>query len=84
MGVNDRGHCVGGVMEAVDELEAKRNQQRQAQQHIRPDAGDGDSIEVACNVIGDVAEAAGQGEKKHRDARATVRIRPLAVKQGSA
>ena len=44
MGVDDRGDGVGGVVEAVDELEAQRDQQGQRQQHIGPDAGDGDVV----------------------------------------
>ena len=74
VGIDDRGDGVGGVVEAVDELEAERDQQRQGQQQIRPDAGDGDRVEVFGDVEDDVAEAAGQGEQKHRDARAAGRL----------
>ena len=35
VGVDDRGDRVGGVVEAVDELEAERDQQRDAEQHER-------------------------------------------------
>ena len=35
VGVDDGGHGVGGVVESVDELEAERDQQRDAQQDRR-------------------------------------------------
>ena len=35
MGVNDRRHRIGGIVEAVDEFEAERDQQRQTKQQHR-------------------------------------------------
>ena len=35
MGVDDRRHSIGRVMEAVDEFEAERNHQREAKQQHR-------------------------------------------------
>ncbi len=58
MGVDDRGHGVGGVVEAVDELKAEGDEQGEGQQQIGPDAGDGDIVEVAGDMKADVAEAA--------------------------
>ena len=46
MGIDDHGHSVGRVMEAVNELKTERDQQRQGQQKIWPDAGDGDLLHV--------------------------------------
>ncbi len=48
MGVYHGGYRVGGVVEAVDELEAQGNQQRQAQQKERCGRGDD---RTACGHI---------------------------------
>ncbi len=39
MGVDDRGHGIGGVVKSVYELKAKCNQQRPSEQQIWKDAG---------------------------------------------
>ena len=61
MGVDDRSHGVGGVVEAVDELEAEGDQQCQGQQQIGPDAGDGHVVQVFGHMKADVAEADHEG-----------------------
>ena len=48
MGIDHRRHRIGGVVEAVDELEAQRDQQRQAQQ--REDA-QLDGLADAADVV---------------------------------
>jgi hypothetical protein len=47
MGVNDRGHGVGGVVKTIHKFEAEGNEQRQSQQHKGPDAGDGNGSQVS-------------------------------------
>ena len=61
VGVDDRGHGVGRVVEAVDELEAERDQQGQGQQQIGPDAGNRDRVQILGHMEADVAEAGQQG-----------------------
>ena len=70
VGVDDGRHRVGGVVEAVDEFEAERDQHRQAEQQERHDrrrtaAGAGD---VRIDRIGHEKQGAGDdGEKnQHR------------------
>jgi hypothetical protein len=48
-------------VEAVDKLEAEGDQQRQAEQQIGPDAGDGDRVQILGNVEGDVARPLARG-----------------------
>ena len=62
MGINDRGDSVGRVVEAVDEFEAERNQQRDAEQEERhdgrrPAAG---RRNVRSDRIGHVEQADGE------------------------
>ena len=66
MRVDDRGDGVGGVVEAVDELEAERDQQRDEQQkigqigrHLR--AG---LVDVDVEAVGDEQHAAPRTPKK--------------------
>ncbi len=61
VGVDHRGDGVGRVVEAVDKLEAQRNQQGQCQQQIGPDAGDRDRVQILGHMEADVAEAGQQG-----------------------
>ena len=64
VGVDDGGDGVGGVVESVDELEAERDEQRQAEQHVGPRAGDLHRIEIARDVKDDVDHARGKGREK--------------------
>ena len=68
VGVDHRGHRVGGVVEAVDELEAERDQQRQAQQDERPDGGGGLAAAgvVGGDAVGRVAQADQQQQREDR------------------
>ena len=52
--VDDRRHRVGRVVEAVDELETERDQQRNAEQHVRQDARVVHILEVADEMGHDV------------------------------
>jgi hypothetical protein len=64
MGIDDRGHGVGGVVEAVDKLEAEGDQQGQGQQQIGPDAGDGDIVQVFGYMKADVTETSSRGPQE--------------------
>ena len=68
MGVNDCGYGIGGIVKAVHELETEGDQQCQRQKHIRPDAGNGHTVEVFSNMNDYVAKAAQHGEQKHHEA----------------
>src|SRR5262249_52150177 len=54
MRVDDGGHRVGGVVEAVDELEAERDQQRAAEKDERPDRWAVNGRQVGDQVDGGV------------------------------
>ena len=60
VGVDAGGDGVGGVVEAVDELEAEGNHQRDAQQHEGQDRRRVDSGEVRSKVRADVDQATDQ------------------------
>jgi hypothetical protein len=68
---------------AVDKLETECDQQRQSQQKIRPDAGDGDRFHVPGYVECDEAQAAGQSDQKQCDARAAGLTGHVAIKPGA-
>jgi hypothetical protein len=63
VGIDDRGDGIGGVVEAVHELERQGNGQRGSEQDIRPDAPQGDVAQVARNVEADVGQAADEGDE---------------------
>jgi hypothetical protein len=65
--IDNSSHSVGRIVKTVDKLETQGNQQRQGQQKIRPDAGDGDRFHVPGDVQGDVAQTAGHRRQKQRD-----------------
>ena len=44
--VDDRGHGVGGVVEAVDKLKAQGDEQGDSQQQIGPDGAEGHAAEI--------------------------------------
>ena len=46
MRIDHGGDSVGGVVEAVDELESERDEQRDAEQNVRPRGGEMGSGEV--------------------------------------
>ncbi|MNE38991.1 hypothetical protein D3C80_1329140 [compost metagenome] len=66
MGVDHRGHGVGGVVETVDELEAQGNQQRQAEQQKWGPGGDhgAGGVDVAKQAPGGVQQPAHQQAEK--------------------
>ncbi|MCY1422619.1 hypothetical protein D9M71_383090 [compost metagenome] len=66
VGVDHGGHRIGGVMEAIDELEAQGDQQCQAQQQEgRPGGDHGLGIaNVLQQAVGRKTQAQGQDEKK--------------------
>ena len=68
VGVDDRGDGVGGVVKAVDELEAESDEQRQTQQKIGPDAGDRHRVQILGDMEADVGKAAQQGEEEKQNA----------------
>jgi len=55
-------------VEAVDELEAQRNEQRQPQQHIGPDAADCNAAQILGNVEGNESESSHKCGKNYRRA----------------
>ena len=66
MGVDHRGHRIGGVVEAVDEFEAQRDQQRQAEQ--REDAERQrfmDALDVVQQAVNAVTDARRQQAEKN-------------------
>ena len=70
VGVDHGRHRVGGVVEAVDELEAERDQQRDEQQEIGQvgrDLGAG-RVDVGIEAVGDEQQSAGEDaeEQDHR------------------
>ncbi len=73
IGINDGGHRVGGIVEAVHEFEAESDGQSEPQQHVRPHAGGFHRVQIARNVKDDVAEGSGNGtgEKAQADSAGT-------------
>ena len=65
VGVDDRGHGIGGVVKSIHEFESQRDEQCQAQQQKRPDAGHGRVVEIFAEVNADIAEAGQQGQHKN-------------------
>ena len=63
VGVDDRGDRVGGVVEAVDELEAERDQQRDAEQDPRHRDGAG---QVLAERVADIDQAADDDRPEQR------------------
>jgi hypothetical protein len=70
VGVDHRRHRIGGVVKAVDELEAERDQQRDEQQDVgqvgrHPRAG---RVDVDIDAVGDEQQARGENaeEQDHR------------------
>ena len=81
MGINHRGDGIGGVVKAIDELKAERNQQRQSQQKEGQEAGDRHVglFNVTDQVETGERETRDQQNKKQRFTEATafaVEIRP--------
>jgi hypothetical protein len=68
-------------VETVNELETKRNEQREGEQKIGPNAGDGNRIKVSRDMECDVAEASGQSQQKSYDAGSAGCLRQLTIKQ---
>ena len=69
VGVNHRGHRVGGVVETVDELKAQRDQQRHAQQQKRRPGGDhrAEFAHVVHQAVRGEQQATGQhAEENHQ------------------
>ena len=69
VGVNHRGHGVGGVVETVDELKAQGDQQRHAQQQKRRPGGDlrAEFAHVVHQAVGGEQQPAGQHSEKHHE-----------------
>ena len=59
VGIDDRGHGVGCIVEAVHEFEAKGNEQSERQEHIRQDARRTHLGEIADKVGPDPAMICG-------------------------
>jgi hypothetical protein len=57
VGVDHRGHGIGGVVKSVDEFEPQGDEERQAQQQVGPCAGHDHVVEVFGDVDADIAEA---------------------------
>ncbi len=60
VGIDDRGDGVGGVVEAVDELESEGDEQRDSQQDIGPDGGEVGSSEILAQLVRRVDRARDQ------------------------
>ena len=63
--IDDGRDGVGGVVEAVDELEAERNQQRADQHEVRPDRRRLLDGEVGNQMGRDVEQARGEDQSKN-------------------
>ena len=63
VGIDDRGHGVRGVVEAVDELESECDQQSDDQQHIRPRAAQRHATEILRDVGADEPDSNDEGKQ---------------------
>ena len=81
MGVNNCGHCVGGVMKPVDKLECEGYEKRGEQQKIRPSAAEFCTAQVASDVESHVAEPANQRYQDNQAADPGRRFLHLAVEE---
>jgi hypothetical protein len=68
MGIDDRRHCIGGVVEAVHELEAERNDQRDAEQKVRSDrlGAAAGRLNVGIDAVGHEEQAARQNGQENQ------------------
>ncbi len=67
MGVDHGRDCVGGIVEAVDEFKAERDQERHQQQQIGQvgrhlDAG---RVDVGIDAVGDKQQPGGENAEEH-------------------
>ena len=76
MGVDHGRDRVGGVVEAVDEFEAERDQQRHEQQNIGQVGGDPHAgrVDVGVDAVGDVQQPGGEDAEEQDHGQ---RIEPL-------
>src|SRR4051812_24328622 len=69
MRINDRGNCIGGVVEAIDEFESERDQQRHKEQQVGQVCGDfGAGLrDIAVEAVGDEQEGGANDAKEDND-----------------
>jgi hypothetical protein len=65
MSVDHRGDCVGGIVESIYKFESERDQQRQAQQNIRPSSQELRAAQVSRDAGTDEDDAANQHADKN-------------------